>query len=95
MTQGLQSRLNFANRGGRMGWLRHKIYLARLWTGAYMLDHWEALLFLFLALFLLYLAASALLSQSPSSPTVAITTSLPDSIKNAQESNNGHRAERE
>jgi len=85
MTQGLQARLKFANRGG-MGWLRHKIYLARLWTGAYMLDHWEQTLFLFLAIFLIYLALSTLMAPSPLSPEIIITTT---------QQHHGDRVERE
>ena len=25
-------------------WLKHKLYLASLWTGAYMLDNWEVIM---------------------------------------------------
>ena len=46
MTQGRDRRLRFLGRKRKepLPWLKHKLYLFRLWTGAYMLDDWEVVL---------------------------------------------------
>jgi hypothetical protein len=46
MAQSLDRRMKFAERRNKapLPWLKHKLYLVRLWTGAYMLDNWEILL---------------------------------------------------
>ena len=46
MTQGLDRRTRYLERGRKepLPWLKHKLYLMRLWTGAYMLDNWEVVL---------------------------------------------------
>ena len=41
----LERRLRFVERRGErskdLPWLRHKVLLLELWTGAYMMDTWE------------------------------------------------------
>ena len=52
MTPTLERRLKFVERRGDrrkdLPWLRHKVLLVQLWTGAYMLDRWEGWLILIL-----------------------------------------------
>jgi len=68
MTPTLERRLKFVERRGDrrkdLPWLRHKVLLVQLWTGAYMLDRWEGWLILLLPLTLaglvLYLAGFSL-----------------------------------
>ncbi len=79
MTHGYESRLKFAQRGLKetnMGWLRHKFYLFRLWTGAYMLDHWEQIIVLVLFLALLLIGYNYIILQHSPFPS---TTS--DNVK--------------
>eukprot|EP00516_Mucochytrium_quahogii_P006798 CAMPEP_0203763900 /NCGR_PEP_ID=MMETSP0098-20131031/17073_1 /ASSEMBLY_ACC=CAM_ASM_000208 /TAXON_ID=96639 /ORGANISM=" , Strain NY0313808BC1" /LENGTH=72 /DNA_ID=CAMNT_0050659269 /DNA_START=29 /DNA_END=247 /DNA_ORIENTATION=- len=46
MTQGLDRRLRYMERSRKepLPYLKHKFYLFRLWTGAYMLENWEVVL---------------------------------------------------
>mmetsp|Transcript_8191 Transcript_8191/g.14519 ORF Transcript_8191/g.14519 Transcript_8191/m.14519 type:complete len:83 (+) Transcript_8191:200-448(+) len=43
MTQGLDRRMRYMERSRNepLPWLKHKLYLLDVWTGAYMLDPWE------------------------------------------------------
>lgn len=57
MTQGLERRMRYMERShgkAPLPWLKHKLYLARLWTGAYMLDTWETALLTAIILAVLY-----------------------------------------
>mmetsp|Transcript_22439 Transcript_22439/g.44061 ORF Transcript_22439/g.44061 Transcript_22439/m.44061 type:complete len:104 (+) Transcript_22439:322-633(+) len=56
MTQGLDRRLRYMERSRKepLPWLKHKLYLLRLWSGAYMLDDWEAGMLLVMLLLVAY-----------------------------------------
>ncbi|GBG25222.1 Hypothetical Protein FCC1311_014392 [Hondaea fermentalgiana] len=75
MTQGLDRRLRYMERSRKepLPWLRHKLYLLRLWTGAYVLDDWETVLLLVMFLATMYFTFSffggASLSESFMSPS--------------------------
>ena len=62
MTPPLERRLRFVEqrgaRSGELPWLRHKVLQLELWTGAYMLDRWEAV-----AIFLVPVVALVVLAS--------------------------------
>ena len=74
MTQGLDRRLRYLERGRKepLPWLKHKLYLFRLWTGAYMLDSWEVVLLTLIFAFMGYFTYASLIAEEQEAKDVSV-----------------------